>query len=205
MRRLGKEMARLEPVVNAFRRLQDIRAELAGVREMREGESDPGLKEMAQDELERLTAEEAAQVEAIRLLLIPRDPNDERNVIMEIRAGAGGEEAALFAGDLLRMYLRYAQEHRLRAEILHANETGIGGFKEVIVQIIGNGAYSRLKYEGGVHRVQRIPATESAAGCIRRPPPSWSCRRPKRSRSTSTRRRTSASRSSAHPARAASP
>ena len=117
---------------------------------------------MAREEIDRLEAAEAAVLDELKVLLLPRDPADDKNVILEIRAGAGGEEAALFAGELLRMYLRYAERHRLRAEVMSLNETGIGGVKEAIVEISGDGAYSRLKYESGTHRVQRIPATESS-------------------------------------------
>jgi peptide chain release factor 1 len=120
------------------------------------------MKSMASDEVERLSAEEARLLDELRILLLPRDPNDDRDVIMEIRAGAGGDEAALFAGELLRMYLRYAANHRFTPEILSRHDTGIDGVKEAILQIHGDGAYSRLKFEGGVHRVQRIPATESS-------------------------------------------
>jgi peptide chain release factor 1 len=162
LRRLGKEMARLEPVVDTFRRLELIRAELAGAREMRDAEGDEELRAMAHEEAGRLEAAEAEALEELKVLLLPRDPNDDKNVILEVRAGAGGEEAALFAGDLLRMYLRWAERHRFRAEVMSLNETGIGGVKEAIVEIHGDGAYSRLKYEGGTHRVQRIPATESS-------------------------------------------
>ena len=163
IRRLGQELARLEPVVEAFRRLETVRSELAGVREMRDGsDGDAELKAMVGDEYERLTAEETRLVDELKVLLLPRDPNDDRDVIMEIRAGAGGDEAALFAAELLRMYTRYAEKHRFKPEILSVNATGIEGVKEAIVQIHGDGAYSRLKFEGGVHRVQRIPATESS-------------------------------------------
>jgi peptide chain release factor 1 len=162
IRRLGKEMARLEPVVGTFRQLQATRRELSGAREMRDKEPDDELRSMARDEVTRLEADEARQVENLRVLLLPHDPNDERNVIMEVRAGTGGEEAALFAAELLRMYLRYAERHRFRSEVLSLNETGIGGVKEAIVEIGGDGAYSRLKFEGGVHRVQRVPETESS-------------------------------------------
>jgi peptide chain release factor 1 len=117
---------------------------------------------MARDEVDRLEADEARLVDEIRLLLLPRDPNDDKNVLIEIRAGAGGDEAGLFAAELLRMYLKYADRHRWKAEMMTLNESGIGGVKEAIVSIDGDGAYSRLKFEGGVHRVQRIPATESS-------------------------------------------
>jgi len=162
LRRLGRDLARLEPVVVAYNRLEAIRAELAGAREMRESDSDEELRQLAHEEVGRLEAEEAAALEELKVLLVPRDPNDDKNVILEVRAGAGGEEAALFAGDLLRMYLRYAERRRYRTEVMSLNGTGIGGVKEAIVEISGAGAYSRLKYEGGTHRVQRIPATESS-------------------------------------------
>ena len=162
LRRLGRELARLEPVVSSYRRLEALRAELAGAREMRDAEHDDEIRAMAREEVDRLEAAEAAELEALTVHLLPRDPNDDRNVIVEIRAGAGGDEAALFAGDLLRMYLRYADRHRLRAEVMSLHETGIGGVKEAVVEIFGEGAFSRLKFESGTHRVQRVPATESS-------------------------------------------
>jgi len=163
IRRLGQELARLEPVAGAFRALQSTRAELAGARELRDsGDGDPELRAMAADEVDRLTGEEQRLLDELKVLLLPRDPNDDRDVILEIRAGAGGEEAALFAAELYRMYVRYAERHRFKPELLSLNETGIGGVKEAIVQVHGDGAYSRLKFESGVHRVQRIPATESS-------------------------------------------
>ncbi|MFL5770914.1 MAG: peptide chain release factor 1 [Chloroflexota bacterium] len=163
IRRLGRELARLEPVVAAFRRLESTRSELAGARELRDaGDGDEELRQMAADEVNRLAADEAQLLDELKVLLLPRDPNDERDVILEVRAGAGGEEAALFAGELLRMYLRYAKEHRFATDVMSVNETGIDGVKEAIVEISGDGAYSRLKFEGGVHRVQRVPATESS-------------------------------------------
>ena len=163
LRTLGRELSRLEPVVHAFQSLEAIRSELAGAREMREsGDADPEMKAMVADEIARLTSEEDRLLEEMKVLLLPRDPNDDRDVILEIRAGAGGDEAALFAAELYRMYVRYAERHRYTPELLSLNETGIGGIKEAIVQVHGDGAYSRLKFEGGVHRVQRIPATESS-------------------------------------------
>jgi len=162
LRRLGREAARLQPVVEAFSGLEAIREELAGAREMRDAEDDEELRALAREETERLEAAEVEGLERLKVLLLPRDPNDDRSVILEVRAGAGGEEAALFAGDLLRMYLRWAERHRFRADLMALNETGIGGVKEAIVEISGDGAYSRLKYEGGTHRVQRVPATESS-------------------------------------------
>jgi peptide chain release factor 1 len=163
IRRLGKELSRLEPTVEAFRRLEATRAELAGARELRDAaDADDEMGAMARDEITRLEADETRLIEDLKVLLLPRDPNDDRDVIMEIRAGAGGDEAALFAAELLRLYLRYAARHRFAAEVMSLNETGIEGIKEAIVQVRGDGAYSRLKFEGGVHRVQRIPATESS-------------------------------------------
>ncbi len=163
LRRLGRELARLEPAVEAFRRLEATRAELAGAREVRgSSDADDELRAMARDEIDRLEADESRLLEELKVLLLPRDPNDDRDVILEIRAGAGGEEAALFAAELYRMYVRYAERHRFTPELLSLHETGIGGIKEAIIQVHGDGAYSRLKFEGGVHRVQRIPATESS-------------------------------------------
>ena len=163
IRRLGQELSRLQPTVEAFRRLNDIREELAGARELREASaSDDEMHAMARDEIARLETEETRLLDELKVLLLPRDPNDDRDVILEVRAGAGGDEAALFAAELLRMYLRYAANHRFHAEVLSLNETGIDGIKEAIAQVRGDGAYSRLKFEGGVHRVQRVPATESS-------------------------------------------
>jgi peptide chain release factor 1 len=162
LRRLGRELARLEPVVETYRKLRDLRSDLAGAREMRDVETEPEMRELARREVETLESAEAHLVDQLKVLLLPRDPNDDRDVILEIRAGAGGDEAALFAGELLRMYLRYAAEHRWQTEIVTMHETGNGGTKEAIVQIHGDGAYSRLKFEGGVHRVQRVPVTESS-------------------------------------------
>jgi len=162
LRELGRELARLEPVVAAYRELGDVRSQLAGARQMRDAESDEEMKALARAEIGELEAREAALVEQLKVSLLPRDPNDDRNVIVEIRAGAGGEEAALFAAELLRMYTRYAQEHRFQTDLMSLNETGIGGIKEAFLEVAGDGAYSRLKFEGGVHRVQRVPSTESS-------------------------------------------
>ena len=161
LRRLGRERARLEPAVEAYRLLQKTRTELVGAHQLRDTETDDEMRQMAQAEIERLVAEEAELLDNLKVLLLPRDPADDGNVILEIRAGAGGEEAALFAGELLRMYLAYAARHRYKADVVNLNETGIGGVKEAIVEIAGDGAYSRLKFESGTHRVQRVPATES--------------------------------------------
>ncbi len=162
LRTLGRELARLEPVVAAYRELLDVREQLAGAREMRDGETDDDLRTMAREEIAELETRETGLVEDLKVSLLPRDPNDDRNVIVEIRAGAGGEEAALFAAELLRMYTRYALEHRFHADLMSLNETGIGGIKEAFLEVTGDGAYSRLKFEGGVHRVQRVPSTESS-------------------------------------------
>ena len=161
LKRLGKELSQMEAVVTSWRELLVIRQQLAEALEMRDS-GDEDMHDMAQDEVRSLETKAEALVEAIRVHLLPVDPNDEKNVILEIRAGAGGEEAKLFAAELLRLYLRYAERHRMAAEVLNVGETGIGGINEAIVQISGHHAYSRLKFEAGVHRVQRIPVTESS-------------------------------------------
>jgi peptide chain release factor 1 len=162
LRRLGRDLARLGPLVAAWDRLREVRRELDDARSLRDGEPDGELREMAKEEIRRLENAEATLVEELKVVLLPRDPYDERNVIVEIRAGTGGEEAALFAAQLFRMYARYAERHRWSVEVIDANETGIGGMKEVIFEVTGDGAYSRFKFEGGVHRVQRVPETESS-------------------------------------------
>ncbi len=163
LRRLGQERARLEPVVSGWQRLRATRRELAETRELRDAEPDGEMRDMAHAEAERLEADETRLVEELRVLLLPRDPHDDKDVIIEIRAGTGGEEAALFAASLYRMYVRYAERQRWSAELITASESGgIGGLREVIFEIHGGGAYSRLKFEGGVHRVQRVPETEAS-------------------------------------------
>ena len=161
LRRLGQEVARLEPVVQAYQVLRRARDELAGARQLRD-EGDDEMKTLAREEVTRLEADEARLIDELRVLLLPRDPADDGNVILEIRAGTGGDEAALFANELLRMYLQYATRHKYKTEVMSLHETGIGGVKEAIVEIAGDGAYSRLKFESGTHRVQRVPATESS-------------------------------------------
>ena len=161
-RQLGIEQAQLAPIVANHRRLREVRGQLENARRERENESDQEMREFARQVVDELETEEARLVESIRVQLLPRDPNDDRDVIIEIRAGAGGEEAALFANELLRMYLRYAAEHRYKTDIMNLNETGIGGIKEAILEVSGDAAYSRFKFEGGVHRVQRVPSTESS-------------------------------------------
>ena len=163
IRRLGQELARLEPVVSAVRQLETTRAELAGAREMRDGESDEELRAMARDEVDRLEADETRLIDELKVLLLPRDPADDGNVILEIRAGAGGEEAGAVRRRAPPDVPRATPlKHRFHTDVMSLNETGIGGIKEAIVEISGDGAYSRLKFEGGTHRVQRVPATESS-------------------------------------------
>ncbi len=157
----GRERAELEPVVEAYRRLRELDAQLADAEALAQ-DGDRELVELAEAELEELRPRREATLEEIRGLLVPRDPNDEKNVIVEVRAGAGGDEAGLFAAELFRMYAKYADKHRWKVEVLSSNESGIGGFKEIIFEIRGRGAYSHLRYESGVHRVQRVPATESS-------------------------------------------
>ena len=157
-----KEMSELEPVVKAYEEYRKMQSDLADAKELIEMEDDEEVKELAKEEAKELeSAMEQAQ-ENLKVLLLPKDPNDDKNVIVEIRAGTGGEEAALFANDLLRMYLRYAERHRWKSEIIEISDTGIGGIKEAVVMIKGKGAYSRLKFESGVHRVQRVQETESS-------------------------------------------
>jgi peptide chain release factor 1 len=157
---LAQERAELEPVVSAYRSYLEVQDQVAQAEDLLESE-DEAMRDLAETELEKL-AEQRESLEAeLKSLLVPRDPRDKRNVIMEIRAGTGGDEATLFAADLYRMYARYAENKGWETEILSLNETGVGGFKEVILVVKGQGAYSRLKYESGVHRVQRVPVTES--------------------------------------------
>ncbi|HET8570424.1 MAG TPA: peptide chain release factor 1 [Candidatus Limnocylindria bacterium] len=157
----GRELARLEPVVGAFHSWTSVREQLEAAREMLH-DPDEEVRAMAREEVESLEAQEQLLSEELRALIVPRDPNDERNVILEVRAGAGGEEAALFAADLFRMYARYAERHRWKVELLSSSESEAGGFKEAIAEVRGDGAFSRLKYESGVHRVQRVPVTEAS-------------------------------------------
>ncbi len=159
--RLGKERSTLEEIVACFREWRKTSDDLQGNQSLLE-DSDPAVRELAQEEQDTLQAKYTHLEEKLRLLLIPKDPLDEKNVLLEIRAGTGGEEASLFAANLFRMYTRYAENHNWRLEVLSASPTGLGGFKEVISMIEGRGAYSRLKFEGGVHRVQRVPETEAS-------------------------------------------
>jgi len=159
---LGREQAQIAPLVADHRQLRTAREQLAAARRERDAENDPELRELAREVITELEAEEAALEERLRVGLLPRDPNDERDVIIEIRGGTGGEEAAIFAADLYRMYARYAERKRWKTETLSTSESGVHGLREVIFEISGQGAYSQLKYEGGVHRVQRVPETEAS-------------------------------------------
>ena len=156
-----KEIGEMEPIVNKYKEYKAAKTNLNEAKEMLES-GDEELRELAKMELSDLEDKIPEMESQLKILLLPKDPNDDKNVILEVRAGTGGEEAALFAQDLLRMYLRYAERRGWKAEILDANETGIGGIKEASVLIKGKGAYSRLKYESGTHRVQRVPETESS-------------------------------------------
>ena len=156
----AKEHADLTPVVEGYSEYIGIQEQIAENQELLD-DSDQELAEMARLEIEEGEARQEELTEKIQILLLPKDPNDEKNVILEVRAGTGGDEAAIFAGDLLRMYLRYADNMGWKTEIMSSHETGANGYKEVIVLISGKGAYSQLKYESGVHRVQRVPETES--------------------------------------------
>ena len=155
----AKERSDLDPIVSVAQTYRGVLKDLEGARALL---GDPDMAEMAAADVPGLEARQAQLEEQLRELLLPKDPRDARNVIVEIRAGAGGDEAGIFAADLFRMYTRYAERHDWKPEVLSANETGVGGFKEVTFQIKGKGAYSRLKFESGVHRVQRVPTTESA-------------------------------------------
>lgn len=159
--KVAKERAQLEPIVEKFNLLISKEKELESIKELLSS-SEPDIKELARSEIENLSSEIAVLNEEIKILLLPRDPNDEKNVILEIRAGTGGEEASLFAGDLFRMYSKFADSKKWKVEILSINTTGLRGIKEVVAMISGNEVYSSLKYESGVHRVQRVPITEAS-------------------------------------------
>ncbi len=161
-RDLAREKSKLEDVVRRYRRYQKVVSDEKESRELLESESDAELRSLAEEDLTKLESERTTLEQDLKVALIPKDPHDDKDVIMEIRAGTGGDEAALFAGELFRMYGRYAEIKGWKVEILTSNPTDLGGFKEVVVAIGGDGAYRRLKYEGGVHRVQRVPATESS-------------------------------------------
>jgi len=158
---LAQERSEMEPLVQSYHEYLTLSEELEGARELLDPDGDEEMNAMAQDEIALLTAKLETIEERMRKLLVPKDSRDDKNVIIEIRAGAGGDEAGIFAADLLRLYIRYAEARRWKKEIVGENSTGVGGYKEVILAIKGKGAYSRLKFESGVHRVQRVPVTES--------------------------------------------
>jgi peptide chain release factor 1 len=160
-RKQAKALSEIEPLVEKYREYKGVAAEIAQAEELARG-PDAEMRALAQEELSGLTVRRDRLVEELRVLLIPKDPNDEKNVLLEIRGGTGGEEAALFAGDLYRMYTRFAERQRYKLDIMSLSESGQGGIREVIVNIEGKGAYSKLKYESGVHRVQRVPVTEAS-------------------------------------------
>ena len=158
---LAQERSNLEGLVGAFRQYQELQNQLADNRALLAEDDDPELAELAELEIAELAEQATGLEDELRRLLLPKDRNDDKNVIVEIRAGAGGNEAGLFAADLLRMYTRWAEDHKFKTELMSVSETGVGGIKEAILEVRGNGAFSRLKYESGVHRVQRVPTTES--------------------------------------------
>lgn len=158
---LAQERSDLQPLVESYRKHKKLKQELAETRDLLDMSDEPEMVSMAEEEIERLEQEIDSLEDRMQFLLVPKDPRDEKNVFIEIRAGAGGDEAAIFAGDLLRMYMRYADSQGWRTEIVNANEIGVGGYKEVVLSVRGRGAFSRFKYESGVHRVQRVPVTES--------------------------------------------
>src|SRR5687767_485693 len=160
-RKAAKQLSDLEPLVQKYREYKTVQKDIEGSEELVRG-ADADMRELAQEEMKGLEEKREAILAELRVLLIPKDPNDEKNVILEIRAGTGGDEAALFAADLFRMYSRFAERQRWKLEVMSSSESGTGGLKEVIASIEGKGVYSRLKYESGVHRVQRVPATEAS-------------------------------------------
>jgi peptide chain release factor 1 len=160
-RKNAKALSELEPLVERFREYRTVTRDIAQTEELLAG-GDPDMRELAQEELKSLVARRDALVGELKMLLVPKDPNDEKNVVLEIRAGTGGEEAALFAAVLFRMYTKFAERQGWRVDVMSSNDTGVGGLKEVIATIEGRGVYSKLKYESGVHRVQRVPATEAS-------------------------------------------
>jgi peptide chain release factor 1 len=160
-RKSAKALSELEPLVAKFREYKAVQKDVEGTEELIKG-GDAEMRALAEEELPPLLAKREALLADLKVLLVPKDPNDEKNVILEIRAGTGGDEAALFAADLFRMYSRYAEAQRWKIDVMSSSDSGSGGLKEVIASIEGRGVYSRLKYESGVHRVQRVPATEAS-------------------------------------------
>jgi peptide chain release factor 1 len=161
LRELSKEQSSLEETVTAYREYKSVNSQLEDAKALLEEKLDDEMREMVKLEIADLSKRKEQLEGRLKILLLPKDPNDDKNVIVEIRGAAGGDEAALFAADLFRMYTRYAERHGFKVEVLEANETDIGGYKEIIFSVNGRGAYSKLKFESGAHRVQRIPATES--------------------------------------------
>ncbi|KXZ20671.1 peptide chain release factor 1 [Bacillus nakamurai] len=161
LREYSKEQSDIQETVDVYRQYRDASEQLADAKAMLEEKLDADMRDMVKEEISELQGETEALSERLKVLLIPKDPNDDKNVIMEIRGAAGGEEAALFAGNLYRMYSRYAEIQGWKTEVMEASVTGTGGYKEIIFMITGKGAYSKLKYENGAHRVQRVPETES--------------------------------------------
>ncbi len=162
MRIYAQEQVEIEPIVSLYRRYKAVEQQIASARALLEEETDEEIRDLAREELESLESQKEELYQELRLALLPKDPNDEKDVIVEIRAGAGGDEAGLFAAELARMYMRYAESKRWKTSVISYNESGIGGYKEIIFEVQGRGAYSRLKYESGVHRVQRVPVTEAS-------------------------------------------
>ena len=160
-KRSAKALSELEPLVQKFREYKAVQKDIEGAEEIVKA-NDAEMRELAQEELPSLHGKRESLLQELKVLLIPKDPNDEKNVILEIRAGTGGDEAALFAADLFRMYTRYAERQGWKLDVMSSSDSGAGGLKEAIVSIEGRGVYSRLKYESGVHRVQRVPATEAS-------------------------------------------
>ncbi len=161
MQKLLKEQAELQPIADAYREYKECEKTISDSLELLDEEKDEEMREMLKEELQEARSKKDELEHELKILLLPKDPNDQKNVIVEIRAGAGGDEAALFAYEVYRMYNKYAESHNWKTELISFNENGLGGFKEVTFMVNGNGAYSRLKYEKGVHRVQRVPETES--------------------------------------------
>ncbi|MEN2767272.1 peptide chain release factor 1 [Ornithinibacillus xuwenensis] len=161
LREYSKEQAGLEDVVQAYREYKDVTEQLKDAKEMLEDDLDQEMHDMVKSEISELSASKAELEERMKILLLPKDPNDDKDVFVEVRGAAGGDEAALFAGDLYRMYSRYVESQGWKTEVMEAHTTGVGGYKEIIFMVKGNGAYSKLKYENGAHRVQRVPETES--------------------------------------------
>ncbi len=161
LREYSKEQSDIQATVEAYREYKELNQQYKDAKAMLEDKLDADMREMVKEEVSELEEQITALEERLKILLIPKDPNDDKNVIMEVRGAAGGDEAALFAGDLYRMYSRFAESQGWKIEVMEANSTGMGGYKEIIFMINGNGAYSKMKYENGAHRVQRVPETES--------------------------------------------